>query len=373
MRRVVALNAPRILMGLVLGSLLTAYTGVIGAPLNDHFANTVLLSGDTNFVTGSNAGATSQLGERWHADAFGSNSVWWSWQAPFTGSVSISTVGSPFDTLLAVYTGTSISNLQVVADNDDAGGFAEIYSRVVFRALAGETYHIAVDGFSGATGSIKLALGPTGYPAPSWALIDLNGQQVNATDFSNQVLVVDFWETTCGACIDELPYLKQLHYNFSGAGFTFFAVSMDPPSVNLQSFVQAHQIPYLVARGDEAIDDAFGGNVPFPTKFVIDRENKIVGQYSLGGVDYTYYSKIIKPLLRSANNVRLEASRENDALIFSWPATEFGYRLESKGALGGSSWSAVSNSVITTNSRHTVSLPLSAGAQFFRLQKTLPR
>jgi thiol-disulfide isomerase/thioredoxin len=342
------------------------------APPNDDFTNAIVLTGTTNFVASNNAGATSESGEPSHADSGASSSVWWSWQAPFTGSVSISTAGSTFDTLLAVYTGDSVSNLQAVADNDDAGGFGVVFSSLVFRALAGETYRIAVDGFNGATGSVRLALGPAGYPAPYWMLHDLNGQVVTANDFSNRVLVIDFWETTCGACVDELPYLKQLHYNLSSEGFTFFGVSMDPPSVNLAYFVQTQRIPYLVARGDEAIDDAFGSNVPFPTKFVIDRENKVVGQYSIGGVDYNYYAKIIKPLLRGSNKVPLDVRRDNGARVVSWPAIEFGYQLEARNALGSGVWSVAASPVVMSNGQNTVVIPVADGAQFFRLRKNLP-
>src|ERR1051325_407891 len=94
-----------------------------GAPPNNDFANAIVLTGLTNFVTGNNAGANWEPFEPHHADLDGGKSVWWSWQAPFTGSVGVSTLGSSFDTLLGVYTGESVSNLQAVADNDDAGGF----------------------------------------------------------------------------------------------------------------------------------------------------------------------------------------------------------------------------------------------------------
>jgi hypothetical protein len=73
--------------------------------------------------------------------------------------VTISTIGSSFDTLLGVYTGTAISNLVLVASNDDAEG--SLQSDVTFQAAAGTTYQIAVDGFDGASGEIVLTLTAT--------------------------------------------------------------------------------------------------------------------------------------------------------------------------------------------------------------------
>src|SRR5689334_2667384 len=99
-------------LGGLLGILIAAAQAV---PPNDNLTNATVLTGATNFVTAFNAGATRELGEPYHALEEGDKSVWWSWQSPFTGSASISTAGSSFDTLLAVYTGTAISNLQLVA------------------------------------------------------------------------------------------------------------------------------------------------------------------------------------------------------------------------------------------------------------------
>jgi hypothetical protein len=66
------------------------------------------------------------------------------------------TQGSPFlDTLLAVYTGTSVTGLTVIAQSDDVVGAFQnswIYSRVEFSAVAGTTYKITIDGFKRSTG-----------------------------------------------------------------------------------------------------------------------------------------------------------------------------------------------------------------------------
>jgi thiol-disulfide isomerase/thioredoxin len=362
------------LTGLCLGAILSALPADVrgAAPANDNFANATVLTGITNFVISANAGATPEPGERDHADSTCSNSVWWTWQAPFTGSVGISTAGSTFDTLLAVYTGDSVSNLQVVADNDDdaAGGFGIVTSSLVFRALAGETYRIAVDGFNGATGVVRFAIGRAGYPAPFWSLVDLNSNIVNSTDFRPQVLVIDFWGTICGACVDELPVLIRLQQNLSPEGFTLFGVSKDVKTADVRDFVRSNNIPYGIAMRTDPMENAFGGNVPLPTKFIIDRENMVVGMYIGGSVKYNFYEKLVKPLLRGSKEVQLQIRQQGGALRLAWPATEFGYNLESTTALGGSNWTVASSQVVVTNDQNTVTVPAGPDAKFFRLRKT---
>ena len=104
----------------------------------------------------SNLTATKEPGEPDIAGNPGGKSVWWQWPSPISGPVTVSTIGSSFDTLLGVYTGTALSNLVLIASNDDAEG--SLQSDVTFEAVAGTNYQIAVDGFDGASGGIVLTL-----------------------------------------------------------------------------------------------------------------------------------------------------------------------------------------------------------------------
>jgi hypothetical protein len=124
--------------------------------LNDDFADRLELKGTYDFVKGSNVGADWEGGEPYHWESTGEQSVWWKWQAPMSGVVTISTAGSNFDTIMAAYTGTSVSGLTVVATNDDYNGFST--SQISFFATAGTVYQIAVDGYGLASGSISLLL-----------------------------------------------------------------------------------------------------------------------------------------------------------------------------------------------------------------------
>ena len=128
-------------------------------PANDDFTNSATLVTTTNIsVLATNFLATKEPGEPKHDGIAGGHSVWWNWTAPSNGVATIDTTGSTFDTLLAVYTGASVSNLTQVAadDNDDSRGV--VTSRVKINATAGTQYQIAVDGKNGATGVVQLNL-----------------------------------------------------------------------------------------------------------------------------------------------------------------------------------------------------------------------
>jgi hypothetical protein len=170
---------------------------------NDNFTDRESISGLTGSTTGVNVPATKESGEPNHAGNSGGASVWWSWTAPISATVSFVTFGSNFDTLLAVYTGASVNGLTLVdnAENDD---FDNVFlgdgtqSRVQFAAQAGTTYHIAVDGFGGVTGAIAL----------SWS-VHLTGD-----DFADRLVI----QGAIGLVTVELDSTSLRHGDFCHAG-----------------------------------------------------------------------------------------------------------------------------------------------------------
>jgi V8-like Glu-specific endopeptidase len=125
---------------------------------NDMFANRRQLNGAVVTATASNVGATREAGEPNIEGISGGKSVWWTWTATTSGRVTVSTAGSSFDTTLGVYTGNSVNALTRVIGNDDNPAAVDYTSLVRFNAVAGRTYHLAVDGYQGDAGSIKLSL-----------------------------------------------------------------------------------------------------------------------------------------------------------------------------------------------------------------------
>ncbi len=141
-------------------------------PANDNFANAQIISGCSGTVTGSTFGATSETSEPSH-DPTDSTSlspghtIWYRWQATSSSSTTITTAGSDFDTILAVYTGSTLSTLSRLTFNDDVQNGVIRTSSVTFNATAGTTYSIAVDGWGGDVGTVNLNWAASGCTSPS--------------------------------------------------------------------------------------------------------------------------------------------------------------------------------------------------------------
>jgi hypothetical protein len=137
-----------------LGALVLAPAATAAPPPNDAFADAQPLIGISVSITASNVDATLEPGEPladWDADA----SVWYTWTSPAAGAYQIDTCGSGIDTVLGVFTGTTLAGLTWVAASDDGCGRASLAQ---FRAAAGVGYRIAVAGYGGDQGAFHLAI-----------------------------------------------------------------------------------------------------------------------------------------------------------------------------------------------------------------------
>lgn len=130
------------------------FTAIFPPPANDAFAARATLEGPDGSLAASNDFASREAGEPAHAGDAGGKSVWWRWRAPGRGRVNLTTAGSGFDTLLAVYTGGTLNGLSPIGASDDAGG---PQAALAVDVDAGVEYQIAVDGKAGARGALALA------------------------------------------------------------------------------------------------------------------------------------------------------------------------------------------------------------------------
>ena len=133
----------------------------------DNFAEASSIPSTSSFtLNASSSLATRETREPAHAGQTAKKSLWWKWTAIGNGRLKISTKGSRFDTVLAVYRGSSLANLRAVTSNDNAVTGVK-YSQVDFTTTRGTTYYFAVDGKSGASGAVTLTGSGTSLSGPS--------------------------------------------------------------------------------------------------------------------------------------------------------------------------------------------------------------
>ena len=129
-----------------------AATGCSGGPANNCFASPTSVAASGQTLSQSTTGATTESGEPSPCAGI-ANTVWFTWTPSVSGTATFDTVGSAYDTALAVYTGTSLTGLTNLGCNDDISS-TDQDSRLSLSVTAGTNYRIQVGGYQGATGSL---------------------------------------------------------------------------------------------------------------------------------------------------------------------------------------------------------------------------
>jgi hypothetical protein len=135
----------------VLGAVAFAAPAFGAPPSNDNFAGATALAGSSGSVSGTTVGSTNEPSE----PSSGAPGVWYSWNPSVSGAAVFQTCNAAsYDTVIDVFTGTTLGSLSLVASDDD--GCSSKQSLAAFRANANAKYWIRVSGF-GQVGTFTLS------------------------------------------------------------------------------------------------------------------------------------------------------------------------------------------------------------------------
>jgi cytochrome c biogenesis protein CcmG/thiol:disulfide interchange protein DsbE len=260
------------------------------------------------------------------------------------------------------------------ASNDDEDYDNLIYaSRVVFDVAAHQTCQIAVDGYNGETGYIRLSveLGPLGRrgSAPKWALPDPNGVLVRSSSYVGKVMILNFWATWSELCSAEMADLVGLQEKYRNSGLVVVGANVswsDDTTAAVRSFLATHvpAINYPIIMSTNNLEEPYRGVREIPATFIIDRDNDIrrtiVGQPSRATLEHA-----ITPLL--FNHMRLESRYSANHLVLRWPTNMIPFLLQSS-KNPASGWTPWKGSVRVSSGTNTISVDMNGPPRFFRLQ-----
>ncbi len=149
--------------------------------------------------------ATRELGEPEHAGEPGGASYWFSYQAPASGMLSVSTPGMLFNHVVAIYTGTGSNFVSLTLVTNRFVNVIISGSTALNLAVSnGVTYRIAVDGQDSASGVVGLNYQlDTGFATPP----------VITTQLSDQSASTGGTVTFCATVSGSPPLFFQWRFN----------------------------------------------------------------------------------------------------------------------------------------------------------------
>jgi thiol-disulfide isomerase/thioredoxin len=122
-----------------------------------------------------------------------------------------------------------------------------------------------------------------GQPAFSFKLDLLDGQRFNLADHKGRLVVLDFWATWCGPCMQSMPLIEGVVREFANQKVELFAVNLEEQPEQVKATLERHKLKITVALDRDGVVAAKYAVTAIPQTVVIDRDGKVARLFVGGG------------------------------------------------------------------------------------------
>jgi cytochrome c biogenesis protein CcmG, thiol:disulfide interchange protein DsbE len=118
-----------------------------------------------------------------------------------------------------------------------------------------------------------------GSVAPDFALSDLDGNPIRLGDLSGRPVIVNFWASWCGPCVEEFPLLEDAAARHEADGLAVVGIVYQDRSEAARAFMSRNGASWPAAMDPgERVAAAYGILGP-PETFFIGRDGTIVARH----------------------------------------------------------------------------------------------
>jgi cytochrome c biogenesis protein CcmG/thiol:disulfide interchange protein DsbE len=117
-----------------------------------------------------------------------------------------------------------------------------------------------------------------GDKAPDFTVTTDSGRAISLPNFGGKLLVLNFWASWCGPCVEETPSLSAFSDEYRNKGVVVLGVSVDQDMGAYQKFVERFHPDFLVAH-DRKIHEDFGTFI-YPETYIIDSNGRVLKKYA---------------------------------------------------------------------------------------------
>ena len=113
--------------------------------------------------------------------------------------------------------------------------------------------------------------------ATQWANTDALGEARKISELKGKIVVLDFWATWCGPCIQSIPKMNDLARKYADKGVVFIGVCRADGAEKMRDIVDSKKIAYPVCVDSKGEINAAYVVDSYPDYYIIDREGRVRG------------------------------------------------------------------------------------------------
>lgn len=111
--------------------------------------------------------------------------------------------------------------------------------------------------------------------APDFTSKTYDGKPVKLSDMKGRFVVLDFWASWCGPCIELMPEIKKVRDKFPVEKVEIISVSQDKDTAAFLKNIEKHGMTWLNILADRSVSKSYGRR-SLPDVYIIDRDGKII-------------------------------------------------------------------------------------------------
>ncbi len=122
-----------------------------------------------------------------------------------------------------------------------------------------------------------------GKPAPDFELELVGGKKFHLAESKGQVVLLDFWATWCGPCLQAMPQVEAVAEEFKAQGVQLVAVNLQEEPKQITAMLERHKMhPTVALDRDGVVAQKYEANA-IPQTVIIGRDGKVARLFVGGG------------------------------------------------------------------------------------------
>ena len=141
------------------------------------------------------------------------------------------------------------------------------------RALFGMFIFMVVCVFTGSVFAAK----KTKEPAPRFNATTTGGEKFNNDSIKGKIVLLEFWTTWCGYCLEEAPFVDKINQEFAAKGLIVLTINVGESKKTVKKYLEQHPRKSRIVLTDDTNLAAMFAAKSYPIYVVIDRDGNVAG------------------------------------------------------------------------------------------------